>query len=245
MNPPRRRRPSQEPWEEEQPDLPWDEEAPDEIEPQNLAPEKVGPPASEDAEIYEPVDIDALNPHSLRVVIVADAPALEINDTLVSACERADIIFSLGHVDLLTLSKAIPRGKPALCVLGPNDSHTPPPPPFRMLHGSGVTFNEWRIAGFSGSPRVSSSPGFYVSEEEAAHMLSDLPPCDIFLAFAPPLGIPEGGSERGFQALRDYVDTFTPTYYFCASQRETWLEEHEYTLFTGLSGVVEPEPIPY
>lgn len=269
MNPPRRRRqpnsPSQptKPAAPGQPNLPRPGAAPS---PPNVptprpnvppsAPRPNAPAPSQGA-LPAPIEAQVINqasdfsdldpgPPDLKIAIFAETGFGEIDEGVSDMIEDADLVVSLGHVDLPSLARIIPSGKPSLCVYGPDDRSTQPPPPFRWLHGNGVTFKDWRIAGFSGAPRVSAAPGFYVSEDEARAIISRMPACDILLSYAPPTGLKDSPpGSKPFTALEDYIVRQMPFYSLFARSDNVSAEDLDATLVVGLNDWIMPPPFVY
>jgi Icc-related predicted phosphoesterase len=167
-------------------------------------------------------------PPDLQLALFSFFNPLSLQDEIIEICDSADIVVSLGGVNLDVLAEAIPDKKPAIAIIGPRDERHVPQP-FRPLHASGFSFRGWRIAGFSGAPAGPRNvPGNYVSEAEAEKLLSSLPPCDILLSHAPPATIlqeSETRPEQGFTALDEYLVAKQPRYHFYAHPQETVLEE--------------------
>jgi Icc-related predicted phosphoesterase len=186
------------------------------------------------------------DPPPLNIAFFAYLRAQEITTRAQDACLDADIVISLGEVDLDALAEVVPAGKPALAVLGPNDSRQVPPT-FKVLHGSGFQFKEWRVAGFSGAPRRGRSEGLYYSENESRSLLEALPACDLFLTHAPPAGLAKSGGtgERGFESVSAYVASKPPIYHFYAHPELNTTEDNEETLFAGVNGLLFPPPLEF
>lgn len=167
-------------------------------------------------------------PPDLQLALFSFFNPLTLPDEIIDICDAADIVVSLGGVNLDVLAEAIPENKPAIAIIGPRDERHVPQP-FRPLHASGFSFRGWRIAGFSGAPAGPRNvPGNYVSEAEAERLLSSLPPCDILLSHAPPATLLQNSEtrpEQGFAAIDEYLVSKQPRYHFYAHPQETVLEE--------------------
>lgn len=181
-------------------------------------------------------------PRPLVMALFSHLDPLPDRDEYTQACAQADLVVSLGGVDLAQLAQLLPQGKPALCVLGPRDPRDVPAP-FRVLHGNGFSFRGWRIAGLSGALLPSQgAQGNYVSELDASTLLEALPPCDILLTHAPPSGI--DAFERsgihhsmGLVSIVEYLEIKRPLYHFFA---HPYIEDaEEYSDDTLSVGVYE------
>lgn len=253
MNPPRRRRPIN-------PDAP-----PTEV-PQPAAPVPTPPPApapqadrSPRARSQELIEAQVKptpnmlqdiveGPPDLNLAVFAETGSQKFGAEVIDIIEGTDLIISLGHVNLLSLAQFIPERKPALCVYGPQDRPGKPPKPFRWLHGNGVTFKEWRIAGFSGALRVSPTPGFYISPDEAQAIVTRMPASDILLSYAPPTGIENPPPlVQPFEALEQYVQRQMPLYQLYARSDESTVDEMDGsdTLIAGIHDFLVPPPLVY
>lgn len=181
----------------------------------------------------------------LQVVVVANQATIEIDKSTADMISIADLVIALGNTDLLTLAAHLPPNKPAICLLGGKDQNEAPPAPFTALHGNGVTFKDWNIAGISGGRRDRNPSGFSVSDQEAEHLLSNLPRCDILLTHAPPVGAP-WSEHSGIEAINEYIEKHGPMYHFSASNgmlSDAFTIDD--TLCFGISGLHIPEPLPF
>jgi len=179
----------------------------------------------------------------LNVVFFAETDLIGREEEAASACERAELVVSLGNVDLERLASLLPSNKPALCVLGEDDAEAQPPAPFRALHGGGVTFRDWRIGGISGALRQGPGFGFYIDEEEAQGFLSAMPSCDLLLSYLPPASL---DAKRGLSALDGYIESKEPIYHFHAYRGEGTLDRTigpNPTWAVGVSGILFPDPL--
>lgn len=188
-------------------------------------------------------------PRPLTLALFSYLEELTDTERVAQDCARADLVVSLGAVNLEQLVRAMPQGKPALCVLGPRD-RPEVPPPFRVLHGNGFTFRGWRIAGLSGALlRGRGAAGNYVSELDASTLLEALPPCDILLTHAPPSGI--DAFERsgihhtlGLVSIVEYLEIKRPLYHFFAHPYAEDVEEYsDDTLSVGVHGQLLTPPL--
>jgi hypothetical protein len=187
------------------------------------------------------------NTPPLNLVVFSNNDLAFVDPEIQAACLGADMVVSLGGVNLHALAEILPQGKPALAVLGPRDSREVPLP-FQALHASGFTFRGWRIAGFSGSPRWRrESQGIYISEPEAEALLGQLPPCDLLLTHAPPTQLTEAGlrPELGFPALDRYLLEKPPIYHFYAHPTDEAAEEFGQSLSVGVCGYLKPPTLYY
>lgn len=184
-------------------------------------------------------------PAPLNIVCFAHNNLQTISQQTQAECLSADLIIALGDVNLDALAEILPDNKPALAVLGPNDPREVPLP-FRALHASGFAFRGWRIAGFSGAPKVrQETPGIYVSEAEAQTLFASLPPCDLLVTHAPPAGLYESGlgPDQGFEALRRYMEEKPPIYHFYAHPQGEAAEEVGESLSVGVYHYLKPPPL--
>lgn len=162
---------------------------------------------------------------------------------LESAVSSADLVVALGNVDLDRLAALLAPDKPALCVRGPQDPDRLPPAPFRVLHGNGVVFNGWRIAGLSGGSAQAAipTPGT-ISDQEAASSLGALPDCDLLLSHAPPAG---QATPHGLKALTRYLTDKPPIYHFYAAESDHQVFHMGETLIVGVHGALIPPALIY
>lgn len=181
----------------------------------------------------------------LEVVVFASAESDLEDPELSSSIATCDLVLALGNVDLDRLALAIGPDKPALCVLGGQDPQRQPPAPFRALHGNGVEFNGWRIAGLSGSPTDVAAPadtGARISEGDAGALMGALPACDILITHAPPAG---EATPAGLRAVADYLLREPPIFHFYAAQADHQAFTLDPTLIVGVYGVLVPPTLVY
>lgn len=184
-------------------------------------------------------------PDPIRLLVVANDPTLRgDDDELRGAASVVDLVVSLGGVDLFQVAQALPHGKPALCVLGPEDERQVPPQ-FRLLHRSGFNFRGWDLAGLSGGQRIARGPGLYLSDDDSEALLGNFPQCSIFFTHAYPQGLVDSGTEPrfGMQALDDYLRSRPPIYHFYAHPHATTVEAYGHdgqTLSIGVNGLFQP-----
>lgn len=176
-------------------------------------------------------------PPNLRVAFFAEHIIVGSEEDVRESVRDVDLVVSLGGVDLERLSQLLPPNQAALCVLGRDDAEVQPPRPFKALHGGGVTFRDWRIAGLSGALRSTPGPGFYIDEREAEGLLEAMPSCDLLISYLPSSLT---DSRHGLEALSAYIVNKEPIYCFHAHQgRET--EDRiigEGTWDVGVSGML-------
>lgn len=186
-------------------------------------------------------------PSPLRVAVFSYWDAPSVSTEIAEACSRADLVITLGGVNLDVLSGALDPRQPALAVLGPKDEPQVPRP-FRPLHANGFVFRGWRVAGLSGAPRLRSAvPGNYMTEQEAEKLLGGLAPCDLLVTHAPPANYLQQSAvsvEMGFDALATYLREKPPIYHFYAHTAETVVEAFEYTAEIGVCGFFGPPEMP-
>jgi len=185
---------------------------------------------------------------NLNVVFFADTDLRGLTELAQSACADADLVVSLGNVNLEELSVLIPPKKPALCVLGDKDPERQPPAPFKVLHAGGVNFKDWRVAGLSGGKRLGTGNGFYIDEEEAKALLDKLPACDLFISHLPPAGLGRTwhGSEPGLHAITSYLQEKNPIYHFYARKDDETVDDIISGMWiVGVNGMLYPESLRY
>lgn len=198
----------------------------------------------------------------LNLVCFASRDVELFDDELDQALSGADLVVALGNVNLERIANILDPRQPALAVLGPEDPQKPPPPPFRALHGNGVTFRHWRICGVSGGPRTAQSgeDAFTLAERDAAALIGGLPACDILLTYAPAAGIAAAGDHvaageedgvqvpefpPGFAALDAYLEENPPAYHFYAHPHTHVMTSYELTDAIGVCGVLAPPTLLY
>lgn len=185
----------------------------------------------------------------INVSFMANLPYLKVDEPeLQGAFEHADVIISLGGVDLGVLSQALPEGKPALAVIGPKDYFNANEfPNIKGLHATGVSFRKWLIAGLSGAPQLSAAKGFYLPEDEADSLLHSLPQANIFLSYAFPEGLRQSQTnpEHAMVAIDKYLYSKPPIYFFYAHPEVTIVEEFGDVLATGINGFFHAPPLEF
>lgn len=188
------------------------------------------------------------SPPDINIALFSFYNPVQVPEEIAEICDTADIVISLGGVNLDLLAEELAPNKPAVAVIGPRDERHVPQP-FRPLHATGFSFRGWRIAGFSGAPTGPRAvPGNYVPEAEAERLLSGLPPCDILLSHAPPATIlqqSEIRAEQGFAALDEYVLEKKPRFHFYAHPQDTVLEEIYEEDYDPTSGQPEPDTVTF
>lgn len=201
--------------------------------------------ASEESpdEPYYPQDLVDEKPPPIRILLISNTPRLDPADrNLQIELSRVDLVVSLGNVDLVTLDRLMLPSTQGVCVFAPTDP-LQAPSRFTRLHGNGITFRNWKIAGLSGSLiNGPATGGLYMSEEESYNMLRKLPPCDIFITRSPPRNLQESPVPPGLAmpAIDEYLSTRYPIYHFYAHPAineavESYGGEFE-TITVGISG---------
>jgi Icc-related predicted phosphoesterase len=156
----------------------------------------------------------------MKILAIADrAPNKKIKDILL---EHSDIslICTLGDLDYFDLIElADIQHIPKIGVYGNHDSGTY----FENLgiinlHLKTFQFGGYTFGGFQGSVRYKENPyAIMYTQEEAFELLKDFPYVDVMIAYCPPYGIndePEELAHQGFKALREYIETKKPKYFF-------------------------------
>jgi hypothetical protein len=160
------------------------------------------------------------------------------------------LVISLGAVNLGQLSQLMLPQTPGLALLGPDDP-VQVPDQFRTLHGSGVSFQDWKIAGLSGAPKLGPAPGagLVLGQEESLELLDQLGPCDIFLTHSYPQDLEDSGVNpaASMVAIDEYLRAKTPFWHFYANPTENVVEEYGdgETLSIGVHGLLEPPLLEY
>jgi Icc-related predicted phosphoesterase len=156
----------------------------------------------------------------MKILAIADRPpSKRIKDIL---HEHSDIslICTLGDLDYFDLIElADIQHIPKIGVYGNHDSGTY----FENLgiinlHLKTFQFGGYTFGGFQGSVRYKENPyAIMYTQEEAFELLKDFPYVDVMIAHCPPYGIndePEELAHQGFKALREYIETKKPKYFF-------------------------------
>jgi Icc-related predicted phosphoesterase len=151
----------------------------------------------------------------LRLVAFADEPP-PADAAQIVAANRPDAVLTLGDLDREAIaSLAHVDGLPRLGVHG---NHDEPGALASLgiedLHLARVELNGWTFAGFEGCVRFGPGPHQY-TQEEAAALVTRLPPADVLVCHAPPQGVndePDDPAHEGFAALRGWVDEHRPRY---------------------------------
>ena len=267
MNPPRRRqpaRPGQTPPQPARPGQTPPQQAPPQQAPPRQTPPQQAPPRQAPPQQMPPQQqggprqpsLPAVTvsenliqdikpePQDIRVAAFAETGQRQFGEEVADMIEDCDLVVALGHVDLGSLARMLPDNKPALCVYGPRDSARRPPTPFRWLHGNGIIFKDWRIAGFSGALRSGGTPGFYLSLDEASLIIDKTPSCDILLSYSPPTNLPNSPSlVEPFESLENYLIAKRPAYQLYARSDQSDAEEVGDTLVIGVQDALLLPPL--
>ena len=152
-----------------------------------------------------------------------------------------DLVVSLGGVDLFQVAQALPHGKPALCVLGPDDNR-------QVRRSSGCSTAAGSLPGMgpgrisqaasdSAKARASTSP-----TTTAARCSEICRSASIFFTHAYPQELRESGTDPrfGMPALDTYLQAKPPIYHFYAHPQFTMIEEYGQCLSIGVNGIFQP-----
>lgn len=155
----------------------------------------------------------------------------------------ADLVVGLGDIDLARLAMLIGPSKPALCVLGDLDPlGQSVPAPFRLLHGDGVVYRGWRIAGLSGGPHAPKGC-MHLDEQTAREMITRMPPSDILLAHVPPAGLARRQGGYGLAAFHQRLASAPPLVYCHVGPEREAADVIDETLFLGVWGLAVTPPL--
>lgn len=177
-------------------------------------------------------------PDPVSFCFLANIPDLRpVAGQISAAVADCDLLVSLGGLDLNQLAALIPEGQPAVAVLGSDDPDVVPEQ-FTVLHGSGVSFQDWKLAGISGGPGNGSS-GLYLDPDSSLAMLQALAPCDFFFSHSPPAALEEP-LVGPLPAIDEYIASKYPWAVFYAHPHRTVVEPYGQdwdTLALGVHGL--------
>jgi uncharacterized protein len=150
----------------------------------------------------------------MKALVIADRNP-NINIAEMAAQENVDVLITLGDLVREDLLTAIPISDiPKIGVYGNHDSGNYMPEIGIMdMHLKIWDFKGVRFGGFQGCVRYKPAPdAIMYTQEEAENMMKDFPYVDVFLCHCPPRGVndEEEIAHQGFNALRNYVDTYRP-----------------------------------
>lgn len=174
----------------------------------------------------------------MKILAIADRPPKEKIKSILEQNPYIDLICTLGDLDYLQLIELqYIKDIPKVGVYG--------------NHCSGKYFEELGIinlhlttfelkgvlfGGFEGSVRYKDD--LYAkmyTQEEANELLKNFPAVDVFVSHCPPYEIndePNELSHQGFHALRTYIETQKPKYFFHGHtypKQETIITQHKST----------------
>lgn len=160
------------------------------------------------------------------LALAARPPHMSIERSIADLCQRegVELICTLGDLersDILELEQitAIPK----IGVYGNHCSgNYMPEIGIVNMHLQTAQLGSIRLGGFEGCVRYKEGDAPMFTQEQAARLLQNFPPVDVFLSHAPPYGIndePEEVTHQGFHALRKYLDEQQP---------RLWLHGHTY-----------------
>lgn len=167
----------------------------------------------------------------MKILAIADRPPrTSLKEKVMK--ERPDLIVTLGGLDYFSLRDLQDISDiPKIGVYGNHCSGNYfEPLGIENMHLRPKEVGGKLFGGFQGSIRYKQDPSAIMyTDEEAADLLEDFPPVDIFLAHSPPRGIhdEDDPAHKGLEALREYVIRQSPTYflhghtYVSSSTRET------------------------
>jgi Icc-related predicted phosphoesterase len=159
----------------------------------------------------------------MKALIIADRqPKVDLIKTVQDV--GIELVITLGDLtreDILPLERITTI--PKIGVYGNHDSGKYMPElGIRDMHLKIWDFQGLRFGGFQGCVRYKENPdAIMYTQEEANQLMAGFPPVDVFLSHCPPRGINDEAevAHQGFDALRNYVDTYTP---------KIWLHGHTY-----------------
>jgi len=184
-------------------------------------------------------------PKPIRLLLVANDLTLSPADPeLQQAAARADLVISLGGVNLDALKQVMMPQTQGIALLGPRDP-VQVPEPFKVVHGSGFTFRQWKIAGISGGQRAGEQSGMYLSDSESISILDALDPCDIFLSHSYPAALDGVNKSLAMPSLDEYIRSKVPSIHFYAHPSEIVVGGDDDTLSVGVCGYFQPDAIEY
>lgn len=143
----------------------------------------------------------------MRVLALADAPPAVVPHDV-------DAVLWIGDLEPAWVEPIRAMTVPKLGVHGNHDAPA-------ALAEHGVTDVHLRVAalgeltatGFEGCPRYRPGGRYQLTQEEAQTLAARLPPADVLLTHAPPLGVndePGDPAHTGFAALRAWVERHRP-----------------------------------
>lgn len=157
-------------------------------------------------------------PHMIQALCIADEP-LKKKIPIWLAEEKIDIIVSLGDFDEYQIADL--QNVSLIPKIGVYGNHCIPGYMERLgiinMHLHVREFYGLRFGGFEGCIRYKAHPyAKMYTQEEAAELLKDFPPVDVFIAHSPPFGINDDATDPahiGLHALRTYIEEKKPKYF--------------------------------
>jgi Icc-related predicted phosphoesterase len=150
----------------------------------------------------------------MRALVIADRnPHIDIAE--VAEREKVDLLITLGDLDRADLLTAAQLTSiPKIGIYGNHDSGN-------YMNEIGImdmhlkirSFGGLTFGGFQGCVRYKQNPdAIMYTQEEADQMMMNFPKVDVFISHCPPRGIndEEEVAHQGFDALRTYVDLYSP-----------------------------------
>lgn len=170
-------------------------------------------------------DANSLQPTPLRILIVADMVAPELDQAFdARRFGKVDLLLSCGDLPPEYLSSLTNKfGVPLYYVRGNHDIRYDSKPPVGAseVHGRIVQLGSLRLLGFSGSRWYNGGPNQF-TEEEMRRLIRRLRPrlwwkkgVDIVMTHAPPRGIHDAEDlcHRGFKSFRQLIDWYQPAFF--------------------------------
>jgi Icc-related predicted phosphoesterase len=149
----------------------------------------------------------------MRLLVLADQePFLPIGALMDT--HRPDVVVALGDLEPDVLDPLGRYDVPVLGVYGNHDdgryldaANT------TNLHLAAATVDGVTFAGFEGCVRYTPRVPLQYTQEQALRLARKIPPADVLISHAPPLGVHDERDDRaheGFAGLREYVERVAP-----------------------------------
>jgi hypothetical protein len=163
-----------------------------------------------------------LDEFELAIVGTNELPFLD--EEIAEALDGAELVLSVGDVDLARIARLMPPETHCLYVLGDQDDPTlSSPPRCHQLTEKGALVFGWAIVGISGGSEFDDGDNV-ITEEEAERLveaIETIPDYDILVTHAPPpTAEADTGEAPPLQALGTLYTVAVPLYHFYAHSTE-------------------------
>lgn len=168
----------------------------------------------------------------MKLLLISDKKPENLKNILES--EKLDLIITLWDLEESDIRELAQSNVPKIWVYGNHDTAWYMQNLWiKNMHLQTFTLNWITFGGFEGCVRYKPWNHIMYTQEEASEMIKKLPKVDVLLCHCPPLWINDNTdpSHIWFEALRWYVDTFSPKalFHWHTYRDENFVENYKNT----------------